>query len=456
MPASLRHSPGRSMRWVGCFFLLMLAWGGFAAAAPPNIVLIVADDLGWAGVGYHNALMLTPNIDRLADEGIRLENFYVSPICSPTRAGLLTGRWPIRFGIMATQVRHTDDYGIDADEITLPEMLADAGYRRRALVGKWHLGESRPEYHPLQQGFTSFYGCLGAMVNNWTHQSFTRPPQVDWWRDEAVAKDEGHVTELVTDEAVRFIEENADESPFFLMLSYNAPHTPLTPMKQDREPYTHAPLGMRSYAAVVTGMDRGIGRVLSALDSTGVRDDTLVLFLSDNGAETQLMNEPLRGEKRELYDGAIRVPAVAHWPAGGVGGGRTVPDRVGYIDIFPTLKSAAEDASPNSMPLDGVDVLEVLRGETSLEQRDWYNYVDFRGEGPGIRMALSAERWKLIYEGPDFVDNVVITIESMELYDILDDPFERRDRVTEHPEIAFEMLGRLRAFRALEPEGALH
>ncbi len=410
----------------------------------PNIVLLVADDLGWGAVGYHDSPIQTPNLDQLAADGVRLERFYVCPICSPTRAGLLTGRWPIRYGIMATQVKREHEVGLDPEEDTLAEMLGRAGYSRRGLVGKWHLGDT-PECHPLNQGFTSFYGSLGGMIDYRKHKTTrTSSSFLDWYRDHKLSRDGGHATTLVAQEATKFIREHEEEDPFFLMVPFHAPHVPLMPEPEDLKKYRHLPEDEQKYAAMVDGLDQAIGEVLAALDESGVRDNTFVLFLSDNGGP-EPWNRPLRGRKRQTHEGGIRVPAIVHWPDGGLDGGRVVEELVGYIDVYPTLQRIAGVAGKPDRPLDGIDALAAMRGDTPMPERDWFSFVDAKGSSPGERfqmLSVTRGSWKLTFRG--------LGEGEISLYRIDEDPQETLSLAERQRAISSAMLERVTEFRRLE------
>lgn len=204
----------------------------------PNIIIIVADDLGWGDVGYHNSDIKTPNLDYLSKEGIRLSRFYVAPVCSPTRAGLLTGRYPNRFGLRETVIPPWRDFGLGPPEELLPELLAKTGYANRALLGKWHLGHSKQEYYPLENGFTHFYGHLNGAIDYFTHK---REGELDWHDDHESSYDQGHATDLLTRDAVKSIKQYAKQGPFFIYLAYNAPHGPLQATSEDLELYGYDP-----------------------------------------------------------------------------------------------------------------------------------------------------------------------------------------------------------------------
>ena len=283
----------------------------------PNILFIVADDLGWGDVGYHGSVIPTPNIDALAARGIEMNRFYTAPVSSPTRAGLMTGRYPSRFGIRKTVIPPWRDYGLDPEEQTLADMLAANGYAHRAIVGKWHLGHGRRAYYPLNRGFTHFYGCLNGALDYFTHE---REGELDWHNDWESCRDEGYSTDLIADEAVRCIGGYASEGPFFLYVAFNAPHTPFqAPEDEIAEhisPEKFAALTPRekdayTYRAMVTRMDKGVGRILEKLERSSLVENTLVLFMSDNGGIPNLPGgsscAPLRGHKGREWDGGLRL-----------------------------------------------------------------------------------------------------------------------------------------------------
>ncbi len=442
--------------------LLLLAGGGIpagsAAQSPPNIVLIVADDLGWNDVGYHGSEIRTPNIDRLSREGVRLERFYVTPICSPTRSGLLTGRSPIRYGRMRAVLPPWRRMGLPLDERLLPEYLADLGYARRAAVGKWHLGHFDVAYHPLRRGFTQFYGHYNGNTDYFTH---IREGELDWHEGLDANHDEGYATDLLTRRAVRFIDEHTGPQPFFLYLAYNAPHTPLQAPEDALALYPGLSEPRKTFAAMVTRMDEGIGRVLAALERNGIAENTLIWFMSDNGGSLPdgADNTPLRSGKQHTYEGGIRVPAVVRWPAG-IRGVRTVGQAVAYTDVLPTLVAAA-GADPQAVqaegkPFDGIDVLGALRGSGSLPERDIGMY--WHQTGPTERLALIRGPWKLIYYGPGLLeagDSPDPNVHQISLFDLDSDLSEKHDLGSAHPDRVARMLAALKTFRRLQPADGL-
>jgi arylsulfatase B len=389
--------------------LLLLPLMSCGQTKKPNIVFILADDLGWGDVGFHGGSIKTPNIDQLAEDGVELTRYYTAPICSPTRAGLMTGRYPNRVGIRETTIPPWSDFGLDTSEQLLPEMLAEAGYENRAIMGKWHLGHATLQYHPMRRGFTHFYGHLNGAIDYFTHM---REGEVDWHNDYEPSKDQGYSTNLLTAEAVKCIHQYSKESaPFFLYVAYNAPHGPLQATEEDLKLYGYDPnkpkyqsnpdsedggseLGhgntaKQTYAAMVTCLDRGIGEILQALKDQGIDENTLVIFHSDNGAAGNgavASSGELRGYKFDEWEGGVRSPAIIKWPAAGLEGGKHIDQVMGYIDIFPTLKEIVGVKSVPKKPFDGISMWPVLSGQTQKIDREFY-----LGHG-----AIINGDWKLI------------------------------------------------------------
>lgn len=330
-------------------------------AKRPNIVLLLADDLGWADVSFHDGGIKTPNIDRIAQEGVRLERYYVAPVCSPTRAGLLTGRYPIRFGAMRAVFPPWRVGGMDTAETTIADALATVGYEHRGIFGKWHLGHSDVRYHPLQRGFTEFYGHYNGAIDYFTHE---REGEVDLHAGYEPSDDEGYTTDLISDAAVRFIRAHAsDDEPFLLYVPFNAPHAPFQakeehmPLYADlaavqgdwagaaatpQSPSQQQVENRRILGAMVHSLDEGVGRILDALDETNSAGDTFVLFSSDNGGVAGIgENSPLRGAKASVFEGGIRVAAAARWP-GKIRAGSTTSAPLANIDVLPTLMRIAD------------------------------------------------------------------------------------------------------------------
>ncbi len=361
----------------------------------PNIIILLADDLGWNDVGYHGSDIRTPYIDKFVKEGVELDRFYTYFSCTPARVGLLTGRYPGRTGLSKKVITPERKDGLSPDEILIPEVLEKAGYKRRACIGKWHLGHSHVKYHPNNQGFTYFYGHYGGQLNYFTHK---RRKELDWHKNFDACYDEGYTTTLLTKEAVKFIEESPTEEPFFLYVPFNAPHTPLQAedkflrmsgfdknkdifsLQGKEKPDTLRPIHMgqgntkrQTYKAMVSAMDEGIGKILEAVDKKGLKENTLVIFYSDNGASKEAGgdNKPFRGGKGSCFEGGLRVPAALRWPAA-FEGGKKIEATMGYIDIFPTILEIVQEGS--SHHTDGQSLVNVLlnQKDESLDKRALY------------------------------------------------------------------------------------
>lgn len=255
------------------FLLLLTPALARAEDRQPNIVIIVADDLGWADVGYHGSEIETPHLDRFVKQGVELDRFYVYPVCSPTRAGLMTGRNPAR-------------RGVGRDQVMLPGVLAQAGYQHRGIFGKWHIAPPANQIQPLDAGFTHFYGHRNGYIDYFTHEwrgsmldrraaGGPLPAKLDWYLNRELRREEGYSTNLLAAAAVRFIEQQAGGGPFFCYVPFNAPHYPLQAPQEYLDQYKHLKT-RQTYAAMVTCLDDGIGRILAAIDRAGIADDTLV------------------------------------------------------------------------------------------------------------------------------------------------------------------------------------
>lgn len=459
---------------------------GLAACTPgdpgnglPNIVIVVADDLGRRDVSFHGGELATPNIDRIAREGVALERFYSAPVCSPTRAGLLTGRYPIRYGLMRSVIPPWRDYGLDTDEVLLPELLAEAGYADRGIFGKWHLGHTSVRFHPLRRGFTEFVGHYNGGIDYFVHE---RERERDWQHGYTSVEEHGYSTDLLTDHAVDFIARHAGRgAPFLLYVPYNAVHSPWQAREDILPRYAHLPgidlprgaeesnedilayVGdadgrrekRRITAAMGESLDTGVGRILDALDEHGIADNTFLLFFSDNGGVVGVSdNTPFRGAKASVYEGGIRVAAAARWPAGGISGGGEVSAPVAYIDVLPTLLGIAGLETPTERALDGRDVLGVLTGGEEDAPRDLYSYVAV-GSGAVEQVAVIEPEWKLVVVGPELTEPGAAERSRTMLYAIASDPHEVEDLSDAHPEVVSRMLEKAVAFRALQPPNAV-
>ncbi len=400
----------------------------------PNLLVILADDLGWNDVGYHGSELRTPHLDALAREGLRAEHFYVQSVCSPTRAALLTGRYPLRYGLQDGPVWPWAERGLDPEEETLASGLRAAGYAT-ALVGKWHLGMSAPHDLPTRRGFDHFYGHLSGQIDYFTHQN---QGGLDWRRGEEPVREAGYSTDLLADEAVRLLRERDPERPLFLLLAFNAPHTPLQAREADLEALALSATGpRRTYAAMVERMDHAIGRVLAAVREAGIADDTLVLFTSDNGGKVRAgaRNRPLRGGKGSPYEGGVRVPAIWSWP-GRIEAGSQSDLPMHAVDVLPTFLHLAE--ATTAVAIDGVDLSGALTGEAALPSPDRTLLLDL-----GQRTAAARSgRFKLVVQGDRTGEP------RAALYDLANDPSERNDVSADHPEATAALQAQLAAWDA--------
>ncbi len=431
--------------------------------APPHILVILADDLGWHDVSYHGSEIETPQIDRIAREGVELDRFYVQPVCSPTRSGLMTGKSPLRLGI-TTPISKNQEMGLPLGERILPQYLADAGYQSM-MVGKWHLGHHTVDQFPQSRGFESFYGHVTGGIGYWDHN---HGGGHDWQRNGETLREEGYATTLIADEAIRVLAARDTARPTFLYVAFNAPHLPNEAPHEAlaRYPAITDPK-RRIHAAMVSELDNAIGRLLEAFESEGLLKNTLVLFSSDNGGLNENAypqgvktvtdalrnvfgrpipvdgleflvsnvhdgasnNFPLAGGKGSVLEGGVRVPAAIWWP-GKLAAGK----HEGFMsisDVLPTILEAI--GKPDAIPsnLSGASQWQALLGnETNAKTPD---YATYGAEG----LALYRAPWKLI--DPD----------SPRLYHIYDDPKEKRDRADEEPEIVRELV----AAAAQWPEG---
>jgi len=421
----------------------------------PNILLLVADDLGYNDVGYHGAQIRTPVIDRLAREGVRLEWHYVYPTCSPARACLLAGRNAARYGILSPIGVGPDAPHLPLAVRTLPELLRERGYAT-GLVGKWHLGAAI-EYGPLRQGFDEFYGYLHGQVDQFSHES--RDLEPIWLRNESPVEEPGHATDLFAREAVDFIARHSGR-PFFLEVAFSVPHYPLQVDDRWAAPYqrTIAHPERRLYAGMVAQMDHAVGRIVGALDERGIRRNTLIVFLSDNGGQKEWRNQayggrhgpyqrlgdnnPLRGWKGELYEGGVRVVAFANWPARLCP--RVVASRVVACDWFPTIARLAGCRLNGSLRLEGLDLWPALAGGCPLPARR-FHWQTSREAG-----YLWGD-WKLIRR-PAGASGSAPRVE--ELYHLGRDPLEQRNLAETMPGLAAQLAAALDAELAVDAREA--
>ena len=435
----------RHIRLLAALLLGPVPWLTAADAAPaakPNIVYILADDMGYADAGFMGCKDLrTPNLDRLAHDGTILSSYYVQPVCSPTRSTLMTGRYPIRTGVYSVIHPH-EPWGLKPEERTLAQALRDAGYET-AITGKWHLGEFQPAYRPTQRGFDHQYGLWFGMVDYFTHLRGSEP---DWHRDDKPCDDQGYSTHLIAQEACRLIREKVPGKPLFLYLPFNAVHTPLQVPDSYLAPFGKLSGKRKTYAGMMAAMDEAVGQVLAALDETGLRSNTLVVFSSDNGGPapgTLTDNGPLRAGKGTIYEGGMRVCACVNWP-GHIPAGKTVAEPVQSVDWYPTLIRLAGGTLEQPLPLDGKDIWPVL----TAGAKSPHDALLLCGTSPA-RAAVRSGDWKLLV-GANDRDAEAAPGEGdaprgarVELYNLAADIGEKNDLAAATPEKVKELRARL-------------
>ena len=412
----------------------------------PNIVHIVADDLGWKDVGFNGATDIkTPHLDELAKGGVRFTQFYTQAMCTPTRAALMTGRYPFRYGLQTIVIPGPANYGLDTTEYLMPQCLQDAGYNT-AIIGKWHLGHADMKYWPRQRGFDYQYGAMIGELDYFTHSD---AGVLDWFRNNKPLKEKGYTTQLIGADAVKFIHQQSTEVPFYLYLTFNAPHTPYQAPQEYIDRFKNiAEPTRRTYAGMVACLDDEIGKVVDALEMKGLRENTLILFHSDNGGTTNALfagqmtdlsqtvlpcdNSPYRDGKGSLFEGGNRVAAFANWP--GRIQPRTEDGMIHAVDLYTTFAAVADASTAKSKPLDGLNVWDTIaKGNPSPRTEVVYNVEPFRG-------ALRQGDWKLIWR------SLIPT--SVDLYNLASDPYEKKNLAAEHPEKVAAMQARLNSLGA--------
>ena len=456
-------APWRTLAAVAALAAAACGWepvppGDDPHAAPPvrprpSIVVIMADDLGYGDISAYDGWIETPALDAMAAEGLRFTDFHTSgAVCSPTRAGLLTGRYQQRSGIpnvIYANPAWNRHHGLQPQETTLPELLGAEGYAT-GLVGKWHLGYT-VETNPLRHGFDVFRGYVSGNIDYFSHvDTFGNH---DWWDGEIRREETGYATHLINDHAVAFIEERAaDGRPFFLQVAHEAPHFPYQGPDDaafrivgERIPEVREPAQVRrAYREMVEEMDAGVGAILDALRRLGLAERTFVFFLSDNGATPAGSNGPLRGYKTSLWEGGHRVPALAWWP-GAIAAGGTTAATMTSIDLAATVLDVADILLPTDRPLDGVSLLPHLLGGGAPEERPRF-WAYHQARRPVEQLAMRQGPWKLIVNGPDGP--------KVGLYNLDDDPGEATNLAAAQPERTAAMRETLDDWRHAVEEGA--
>jgi len=416
-----------------------------ATAAPdqPNIVYILADDLGWRDVGFHKGVLSTPNLDKLAASGAVLNAFYSQPFSSQARAALLTGRYPMRYGLQTLSITADSQYGLPTRERTFSQALKDSGYNT-AYVGTWLLGHANPEYWPTRRGFDHFYGSLAGL----SEPVLRKNSKADWRRGERPAREAGYVTDLIGKEAARVIEKHPVSSPLLLMVSFDTPAKYYGAPKEYLD--THKGIGddaRRNYAAALSALDANVGKIVAALEERDMLDNTLIIFQSDNGGALPMRfpsgdgdirsvvsdNGVFRQGKGSLYEGGVRVVTLAHWP-GRIKPNTIVTQPIHVTDMYVTLLKLAGASLKQRKKPDGVDALPII-ADAQLTTRKGkeilLNVEDFHG-------AIRIGEWKLI------VHAALPT--KIELFHLSNDPEEAENQASTYPERVGKMMDRLNAY----------
>lgn len=442
--------PFRLLALLFALALPALRGSAVSAAGPtrPNIVYLLVDDLGSADVGFNGSKEIrTPNIDRLAREGTILGSYYVQPVCSPTRAALLTGRYATHTGVY-TVVRPGAPWGLPLAERTLPQALREAGYTT-AICGKWHLGEFQPEYRPTRRGFEHQYGHMFGALDYFTHQ---RDGIHDWYRDDQPNHDEGYTTHLVAREACRLIREQPAGKPLFLYVPFNGVHAPHQVPEKYKAEYPNLTGVRQTMAGMISAVDEAVGQITAALEERGLRKNTLILFSSDNGGPGPgrvTMNTPLRAGKGTLYEGGVRVCAFATWP-GQIPAGTVNREPIHAVDWYPTLLKLAGAPASQKLPVDGLDVWPTL----TAKSRSPHDAILLAGNSPR-KVALRMGDWKLLLNASEVDDEDAPAAgkpagagnpERVELYNLAEDLGETKDLSAARPEVVEKLRKRLNEF----------
>ena len=448
----MRIQDGRTMLWAGMLLGLLFGPGArvaLPAERKPNFVLILADDLGWGDVSFNGRTeWTTPNLDRLAARGTILSRCYAAaPVCGPSRAAILTGKYTIHDGV------RRNDQDLPAEEVTIAEALRPRGYHN-GLFGKWQRGKPRSgrteSVHPLDQGFDEFFGFTDS------YDALEKFP-ANLWRGRELVAVSGYIDDLITEAALDFLEQTK-ERPFFLELAFLAPHFAIDAPKDEiarhrgRLPEADPALPLNAtYAAMITRMDRSIGRLIDVLDRLGLSENTLVVFTSDNGATFEFGNQgtsaaldsnrPLRGQKRTLWEGGIRVPGLVAWP-GKIPSGKVSAENVHLTDLLATLVAASGGIVDPSWRIDGANLLPFLSGHGPAPRRTLF--WEWQSEGGDQLAALAGDLKLIVTRGG-----------KPELYDVAADPAERRDLAATYPQQVKQLQSELRDWLASsDPRGA--
>ena len=413
-----------------------------AASNRPNVVLIMTDDAGYGDLGSYGAPDIkTPNIDRLAREGVRLTDFYANgATCTPTRTALITGQYQQRLGLevaLGAQGKADWERGLPLTGRSLPRLLQDSGYAT-ALIGKWHLGW-KPEFSPIAHGFGYFFGFKSGFIDYYQHTAGADSPlKADLFENDSPVEVPGYMTDLITARAVRFIEQNAKQ-PFFVDVAYNAPHWPYQQPDQPsiaRDNARHLgpfdePTNTRAeYAAMLERVDQGVGQIMASLDKLGLRESTIVIFTNDNGGEWLSRGTPLSHHKGTVWEGGIRVPAIFRWPRR-IPAGRVSPQVGITMDLTTTILTVTGTPIPEDTGLEGINLMPVLEGREPARDRT----IFWRVTGARPQQAVRSGNWKLLLDGGRAL-----------LFDLRTDIAERVNLIGQQPSVARRLRASLVAW----------
>jgi arylsulfatase A-like enzyme len=420
------------------------------ASARPNVVLIVTDDIGYGDFGSYGATdVRTPNVDRLARQGVRLTDFYAAPQCTPTRAALITGRYQQRV-LLERALGSTGgelEKGLPATGRSLPQLLKNNGYAT-GLVGKWHLG-FKPQYGPNAHGFDYFFGFLSGYIDFYHHTRGSDGAS-DLYENTTPIQQDGYMTDLITSRAIKFIGEHAAR-PFFLEVTYNAAHWPFQPPDHPSKAANNSafqgaadsvPATRKDYVAMIERADQGVGRITRLIDSLGLTSKTLVIFTNDNGGEWLSRNAPLFHRKDTLWEGGIRVPAIFRW-TGHIPPGQTSAQAGITMDLTATILAATNAPVPADAKLEGMNLLPILERRSPVAERTlfWRIAVPTRQQ-----RAVRQGNWKLLIDGDDLM-----------LFNLKDDIGERNDLAARRPDVVRKLLPLIRAWEAdVDAEAKAH
>ncbi|XP_078000117.1 arylsulfatase J-like [Glandiceps talaboti] len=469
--------------YVLCIYILTFTITVFANSRQPHIVFILADDLGWNDVGYHGSVIKTPTIDSLAREGVRLENYYVQPVCSPTRSQLLTGRYQIHTGLQHSIIWMSTPLCIPEDEILISQKLKQVGYSTH-YIGKWHVGHYKKYCLPHNRGFDTFFGFYQAFSDYYYHNS-TNGAHSGWdlRRGDMLVADEymgQYSTHMYTGEAIDVISKHDSSKPMFLMFSHQAVHVPLQVPSSYSDLYRDviADERRRDYAGMVSSVDESMYYVIQALKENNMWQDTILIFSSDNGGATTegASNWPLRGGKASFYEGGVRAVGFVNSPLLQESMRGTINKELIHVsDWFPTILHLAHGVNDPRLPLDGLNQWQVIsEGATSIRREILYNidplyfhpmvrqgvmYIDNPYFDITTQAALRVDNWKILTgrpgkghwvpppeSGMDIIEDNTVKQELIHLYNIGDDPFEMINLASSRPDKVTELLLRLRQY----------